>query len=363
MTRYLLFFSYIGTRFCGMQRQLNLPTVQDAIDSAIGVALRTKEAPRIRLSSRTDSGVHAVRASAHVDLLLDSGYARLTKPQPLLMRRAINKRLARMRQDVRLLDVVPVSSTFSANYHARSRTYVYRIGVIRQEGSLLCGTSPLPVLSSKRDRQDDGHPRVALGGQALFEADRCHFIIKHDGIDEEAFCRAATLLSGTHNFLSFSMRPGDASERAPRDPIRHVECSVRRGVPFVSGSALDGQWGEVDYYEIRFRSSGFLYRQVRKMAGALVQVGRGRLSEDTIGEMLGEPSIERWHRQMRMLPPHGLYLCDVEYRADEMAIPLPREMYKWANKRVAFAVGGLRAARLEFQRVIDERHRRLAAAK
>jgi len=84
MQRYLLRFAYDGTPFIGSQIQTkripppewtesyvasNRKTVQGAIEVAL-LHLQPANEPRIQLSSRTDTGVHALSTTAVVDLEL-----------------------------------------------------------------------------------------------------------------------------------------------------------------------------------------------------------------------------------------------------------------------------------------------------
>jgi tRNA pseudouridine38-40 synthase len=56
--------------------------------------------------------------------------------------------------------------------------------------------------------------------------------------------------------------------------------------------------------------NGFLYNMVRIIAGTLAEIGRGRLAEDTIDQMLatGKRSLGG-----KTAAPQGLYLLSVEY--------------------------------------------------
>lgn len=69
--------------------------------------------------------------------------------------------------------------------------------------------------------------------------------------------------------------------------------------------------GEIKRNLTAFRSgSGFLYRMVRSIAGALYAVGRGRLTPDDIAEIL--ESKKRSHRIVTA-PAKGLFLDKVFY--------------------------------------------------
>jgi tRNA pseudouridine38-40 synthase len=62
--------------------------------------------------------------------------------------------------------------------------------------------------------------------------------------------------------------------------------------------------------QFQFRANGFLPHQVRRMVGALVELGRGRLSEVQFANWLWSP----WTGAAGpAAPPHGLCLLDVAY--------------------------------------------------
>src|SRR3954451_20188509 len=67
LVRVRLGISYDGTAEAGWPRQADRPTVQGAIEDALGVLLRAGP-PRLSVAGRTDAGVHARGQVAHVDL-------------------------------------------------------------------------------------------------------------------------------------------------------------------------------------------------------------------------------------------------------------------------------------------------------
>ena len=65
-----------------------------------------------------------------------------------------------------------------------------------------------------------------------------------------------------------------------------------------------------NHIRIDTEGSGFLYRMVRSMTGALYAVGRGRLTPEDIREIID--SKERTHRIVTA-PARGLFLDKVFY--------------------------------------------------
>ena len=79
--------------------------------------------------------------------------------------------------------------------------------------------------------------------------------------DTDQFLKAAEILCGTHNFLSFSTR--NILKAGPK-VIPHTQMSIR----IERGSALMGEHRRgvpdvLDLWEVHFHGQSFLYRQVR----------------------------------------------------------------------------------------------------
>src|SRR3954447_10210882 len=116
LVRVRLDIAYDGTAYAGWARQADRPTVQGALEDALGVLLRA-EPPRLTVAGRTDAGVHARGQVAHVDLPAQVGR------DPLLQRK-LNGLLA---VDVRIRRVSEAPPGFDARFSAVSRTYCYRV--------------------------------------------------------------------------------------------------------------------------------------------------------------------------------------------------------------------------------------------
>ena len=69
--RYFITLSYNGTNYSGWQTQPSAVTVQETIERALGVILRSPTPIPIVGAGRTDAGVHARAMVAHVDLPLE----------------------------------------------------------------------------------------------------------------------------------------------------------------------------------------------------------------------------------------------------------------------------------------------------
>ena len=124
-----------------------------------------------------------------------------------------------------------------------------------------------------------------------------------DPLDLDAMRRASALLKGRHDFVSFC----------------ELQIDQRSTVVVVEGVEI-AQAG--DLILLRINASHFLWKMVRRIVGALVEVGRGRLAVDDFGGLLGPPprraAVARsFDVAAFTAPPSGLFLERVVYREDE----------------------------------------------
>ena len=102
--RYLITFSYDGTNFHGLERQVGYRTVQEEMENVlkyINNDLNTK----IVASGRTDKGVHALGQTCHVDIQVDITEYKL--------KRAMNSLLP---SDIHVISTKIVPDNFHARY-------------------------------------------------------------------------------------------------------------------------------------------------------------------------------------------------------------------------------------------------------
>lgn len=198
-------------------------------------------------AGRTDSGVHALGQVAHMDLQKD---LRADK-----VRDALNFHLGE--HPITVLDAQIVHPEFNCRFDARSRTYLYRIIDRRMKLAL-----------------DKGHMwRIPVNMNA------------------EMMNHAAGVLLGEHDFSTFRDKQCQA-----KSPVKRLdELSVAR-----VGAEI----------HIHAKARSFLHRQIRSIAGALAEVGMGKLNSTHIEEML--KSCDRTMCSP-VAPPDGLYFMKVEY--------------------------------------------------
>jgi tRNA pseudouridine38-40 synthase len=168
--------------------------------------------------------------------------------------------------DINVLEVSSAPPRFHARHDAASRTYLYRI----------------------------------FRRRTAFE--KRHVWWVRDRLEVSAMAAAAKLFEGRHDFASFCENPQGQESTL---------VAVEKSTVVEAGS-------EIDY---RITASHFLWKMVRRIVGALVEVGRGNLDLAGVERLLAERSSApaKW-----TAPPSGLFLEKVAYaRATRQAIHAP----------------------------------------
>ncbi|MGN0798671.1 MAG: tRNA pseudouridine(38-40) synthase TruA [Christensenellales bacterium] len=105
---------YIGSNYCGFQRQKNGLTIQQVLEEAILSA--TGEDVSITPSGRTDAGVHALGQVAN---FIYNGNIPTSK-----LKIVINQHLPK---DIRIVEALERENDFNARKSAKKKTYLYKI--------------------------------------------------------------------------------------------------------------------------------------------------------------------------------------------------------------------------------------------
>jgi len=111
--RYFLNLSYKGTNYHGWQRQPDVISVQETLETVL--ERRFGEFIHVMGCGRTDAGVHAKQFYAHVDLPREPDQQTIYQ---------LNKMLP---NDIAVFKAIPVASTANAQLDAVERTYEYCI--------------------------------------------------------------------------------------------------------------------------------------------------------------------------------------------------------------------------------------------
>lgn len=164
----------------------------------------------------------------------------------------LKKKLNKMLKDVKILKIKKVSNDFHARHSVKNKIYIYKLD-----------------LSKKRDENYYGKV--------------------NSNLDFKKMKKASKIFLGTHDFKNF-----------------------------VSGERIDytGTILKINIYKFnnviyfRFKGIGFFRYMVRNLVGALIEVGKCKISEEELKNMLYNSDVEK---RLPTSSPNGLYLHKINY--------------------------------------------------
>jgi|TARA_B100000745_G_scaffold117522_1_gene75932 tRNA pseudouridine38-40 synthase len=216
MFRYQIKIEYDGTDFVGWQYQKNGKSVQGVLQKILLQFLKKKII--VVGSGRTDSGVHAIEQSAHIDL-----EKKIFEKKKFLQ--SLNFYLRNY--PIAITDIKEKDQNFHARHSAKKRTYKY----------LIINRMSPPVLKKNRA----WHIRKKL--------------------DVKVMKKGSKMLLGTHDFSTFR-----TSSCQAKSPVKTMEkISIKKSK---------------DKITLKFVSRSFLQQQVRSMVGCIKYLGEGKWSVD-----------------------------------------------------------------------------------
>ncbi len=200
---------------------------------------------RVHGAGRTDAGVHALAQRAHID-----------PPVEIPLRGFLLGLNGLLPPDIRVVAAEDVESDFHARFSAQGKAYRYQIW-----NELIADVFHSPT-----------HTHV------------------REPLDPESMRQALPSLIGHHDFRSFTVAEPEVSSTwrtLTRATLEHDGGAIR----------------------IELEGDGFLRFMVRRIAGSLIEIGRGALPPSAIADAL-EPAYgpARW-----TAPPEGLVLVRVDY--------------------------------------------------
>lgn len=216
--------SYDGTHYAGWQVQKGQSHVK-TIQGTLQQALSliTQEPQTIIGAGRTDAGVHAQAQVFHFDTN--------SRIPPQRFPPALNSILP---QDIRCHHGELVNKDFHAQFSAREKTYRYTL-----------------------DNGPVAH---------VFTRDFAHHIPYH--LDLRSMKKAGTQFIGTQDFTSFCA--AGSSVKTFERTIKELEIQE-----------------EQPWIYVNITGDGFLYNMIRIIVGTLIEIGRGKISPEEIGTIIG----------------------------------------------------------------------------
>lgn len=245
MKRFRIDLSYDGSNYKGWQAQKNEKTIQGEIQKVLAILFKSDIL--ITGSGRTDSGVHAIQQVAHVDLPV-SGDVGLPS--------IVNSMNGMLPSDIHIKSIHPVRDDFHARFDAKSRQYLYQIGLDRD----------------------------------VFNDRYCWRVFRK--VDLDLLNIGASKFLGTHNFSSFSKKNPD---------IKNYYCTIDRS---------ECSMGSDNILRFRIRSNRFLHHMVRSIVGTLVDIATRKRSLDHIDELLLVPDHANFTAKA---PANALFLEEILY--------------------------------------------------
>ena len=250
MLKYVMLLSYVGTSYCGWQKQKksiapseSLTREAKSIQATLEQALlrMTGETVSVVGSGRTDSGVHAVGQVAHF-ILKEKDW------DPQILQRGFNGLLPR---SIQVIALQKVAIDFHSQRSAQKKQYSFYF----QQGP--CSIPHLEPFT--------------------------WWIRKK--LDREGMNRGLSALIGEHNF-----KPFQASGAKPGPTVRKILEAEVSFEPFhfpvqAFSSAFEKK-ADLGLVRVRIIGTGFLKQMVRGIAGTLLQVGEGRRPPECFQEIL-----------------------------------------------------------------------------
>lgn len=358
--------SFLGFGYLGKQEDSVLAdgtdlrgyrSVEARLREAFGVMIGDEQYENIKVSSRTDRGVHALKNTCHVDILrrpngtawdadtlrkglnhhLSQQGAEFLRQQKITSEENATERYvyrrARRKMDswsfhypmneLRILKCIqapltmknkfktadndqPEEVDWNVRFSANQRTYIYR--VLATDSTSVDWALPFEWDRSWRVLLPTSDREIKLSERSnRFRGE----------IDINSMKDAACYLLGERDFSSF--RASGCGRASPIVTMYDIQiASQAYGQPALweGTGGLLGIGDKKSAYPLpqlivmKFVGSSFMYHQVRNMVGALVAVGQGCITPTRLREILNAKDRTI---APAMAPAHGLFLADVQH--------------------------------------------------
>lgn len=252
---YLITIQYLGYRFHGWQKQPDVKTLHLMVDRTLNFILEGK--PFKSLSSgRTDAMVSAECAA--FELFLSEP---LEDQEDFL--KLFNYNLP---QDIRALTIKEVDAKFNIINHSKIKEYLY-LFTFGEKCHPFCAPIMTTIL---------------------------------DDLDIELMKEGAKLFEGEHYFKSYCFKP--TNHGIYNREI--LKCEL------IENTMYTANYFPKKTYILRVRGKGFMRNQIRLMMGTLIDLGKGKLTLDTIKQSLEQDCFIKLEY---IAPASGLILNNIEF--------------------------------------------------
>lgn len=242
--RYFIELSYNGSAYHGWQLQPNVLTVQEVLERALSNIIGNKI--EITGAGRTDTGVHAEQMFAHfdTDLALDD--------------HLVYKLNSFLPKDIAVHNILKVIPEAHARFDAISRTYKYRISLIKN----------------------------------VFTFNNAYYLKQK--LDIKKMQEASKILFQYNDFQCFSKSNTD---------VKTYHCNI-----------MQCDWEKIQNELIlTIKADRFLRNMVRAIVGTMINIGLGKISIDDLHSIIKSRSRSEAGYSV---PAHGLYLVEIIYPND-----------------------------------------------
>ncbi|WP_103068509.1 tRNA pseudouridine synthase A [Aquimarina sediminis] len=254
---YLIQLQYLGFRYHGWQKQPTVNTLQRMVERTITYVLEHKNF-KILATGRTDAKVSA--NETYIELFVDH-----TPIEEEVFFLLFNQNLP---QDIKALSIQQTDEKFNIIQSPKVKEYLYLFSY-----------------------GEKFHP---------FCAPFMYNIV--DELDISLMQKAAKLFEGKHNFRSYCHRPSENT--ILEGEIFH--CEIKKNDVYTAN------FFPKESYMLQVKGEGFKRNQIRLMMGALLDLGKDKISLDFFKQTL-DPNAEEITLE-HIVPGSGLILNSVEFK-------------------------------------------------
>jgi len=252
---YLISIQYLGYRFHGWQKQPDVKTLHLMVDRTLNFILEGKRFKSLS-SGRTDAMVSAEHAA--IELFLFEPIADLNAFLELF-----NYNLP---QDIRALNIKEVDAKFNIIKNSKIKEYLYLFAYGQK-----CHPFCAPIMTTILD-----------------------------DLDIEVMKQGAKRFEGSHYLKSYCYKPTD-------NGIYNREILL---CEIIENTIYTANYFPKKTYVLRVKGEGFMRNQIRLMMGALIDLGKGKLSLNDIELSLKEETSKKMDY---IAPASGLILNTIKF--------------------------------------------------